>query len=60
MYPPSAELQTLSLATPVQRANKAAKMAGYLLKTHEKVDALVRAAQLEGVDPKKVEIVSIH
>ena len=59
MYPPPAELQTLSVATPAQKASKAAKMISYLSKTHEKVDALVRAAQLEGVDPKRVEIVSL-
>jgi transcription initiation factor TFIIH subunit 1 len=56
--PPPVEAQTLAISTPAQRATKAAKMIGYLAKTHEKVDALVRAATAEGVDPKRVEIVS--
>ena len=55
--PPPAEPQTLAVATPAQKATKAAKMIGYLAKTHEKVDALIRAAHVEGVDPKRVEIV---
>lgn len=58
MYPASAEvLQTVNVATPAQRAAKAAKMIGYLSKTPEKVHALIRAAQVEGVDPTRVEIV---
>ncbi|KAH7929824.1 hypothetical protein BV22DRAFT_1056017 [Leucogyrophana mollusca] len=55
IYPPSTEQQTVATATPAQKAAKAAKMAGYLSKTHEKVDALVRAAQHEGVDANRVE-----
>jgi transcription initiation factor TFIIH subunit 1 len=58
-YPPPVEAQTLATSTPAQRAMKAAKMVSYLAKTHEKVDALVRAATAEGVDPKRVEIVSL-
>lgn len=34
-------------------------MAGYLGKTHEKVDALVRAAVLEGVEGNRVIVVSV-
>jgi transcription initiation factor TFIIH subunit 1 len=34
-------------------------MAGYLSKTREKVEALVRAGQLEGVEPERVEVVSL-
>ncbi|GBE80685.1 hypothetical protein SCP_0304040 [Sparassis crispa] len=56
IYPPLVEVQTLSMSTPVQKAAKAAKMVGYLGKTHEKVDALVRAAQAEGVDPTRVRV----
>jgi transcription initiation factor TFIIH subunit 1 len=56
MYPPL-ELQTLAVAAPAQRATKAAKMIGYLSKTQEKVDALIRIAHHEGVDPARVEIV---
>lgn len=58
MYPPVAEQQILAPLTPAQKAAKAAKMIGYLVKTHEKVDALVRSAQLEGFDATRVEIVS--
>lgn len=57
MYPPAADHQVLAPATPAQKAAKAAKMIGYLGKTHEKVDALIRAAQVEAVDAAKVEIV---
>ncbi|KAG2153773.1 uncharacterized protein EDB93DRAFT_1134706 [Suillus bovinus] len=54
LYPPPT---TTSLgATPSQNAAKAAKMAGYLSKTREKVEALVRAGQLEGVEPERVEV----
>lgn len=45
--------------TPSQRAAKAAKMAGYLAGTGEKVSALVRAAQFEGVDSVRVEVVRV-
>lgn len=33
-------------------------MAGYLGRTHEKVDALVRAAVMEGVEANRVVVVS--
>lgn len=56
MYPPAAEV--LAPATPAQKAAKAAKMVGYLGKTPEKVNALVKAAQAEGIDAARVEIVS--
>jgi len=56
MYPPAAEQQILSQATPTQKAAKAAKMAGYLGKTHEKVNALVLQAQVEGFDASRVQI----
>ncbi|OBZ67167.1 RNA polymerase II transcription factor B subunit 1 [Grifola frondosa] len=56
IYPPATEVQTLSVSTPAQKAVKAAKMAGYLSKTHEKIDAIVRAAHQEGVDPSRVQI----
>lgn len=57
MYPPVAEQQVLAPATPAQKAAKAAKMIGYLGKTHEKVNALVRTAHIEGVATARVEIV---
>ncbi|KAI0663565.1 hypothetical protein C8Q70DRAFT_906577 [Cubamyces menziesii] len=56
IYPPPTESQTLAAATPAQKAAKAAKMIGYLGKTHEKVEALVRAAHQEGVDPARVKV----
>ncbi len=58
IYPPGNESQALSTATPAQKAAKAAKMIGYLGKTHEKVEALVGAAHREGVDPACVQVVS--
>ena len=57
IYPPPADLPTPT-STAAQRSAKAAKMAGYLGKTHEKVDALVRAAVLEGVEGNRVVVVS--
>ena len=45
-------------STPAQRPAKAAKMVVYLGKTHEKVDALVRAAVLEGVEGNRVVVTS--
>ncbi|RDX55046.1 hypothetical protein OH76DRAFT_1372618 [Lentinus brumalis] len=56
IYPPGNESQALSTATPAQKAAKAAKMIGYLGKTHEKVEALVGAAHREGVDPARVQV----
>ncbi|KAG2150920.1 hypothetical protein DEU56DRAFT_779121 [Suillus clintonianus] len=54
LYPPPTT--TSSTATPSQNAAKASKMAAYLSKTHEKVEALVRAGQLEGVEPERVQV----
>lgn len=59
MYPPPMELQTVVIATPAQRTAKAAKMIGYISKTHEKVNALIQTAQQHGVDPNRVETVSL-
>ncbi|TDL25910.1 hypothetical protein BD410DRAFT_783894, partial [Rickenella mellea] len=56
VYPPPSELQTIAVSTPAQKAAKATKMAGYLMKTREKVDALVKAAQKADVDPTRVEV----
>ncbi|KAI0645641.1 hypothetical protein C8Q79DRAFT_910952 [Trametes meyenii] len=56
IYPPPTEAQALAPATPAQKAAKAAKMIGYLGKTHEKVEALVRVAHQEGVDPARVKV----
>lgn len=57
IYPPPSDLPTPSVSA-AQRSVKAAKMAVYLSKTHEKVDALVRAAVLEGIEGNRVVIVS--
>ena len=59
IYPPANESQALSVATPAQKAAKAAKMIAYLGKTQEKVEALVGVAHQEGVDPARVQVVSI-
>jgi transcription initiation factor TFIIH subunit 1 len=59
MYPPATEQPFLAQATPAQKVAKAAKMVGYLGKTPEKVNALIQAAQAEGVDGSRVEIVRI-
>jgi transcription initiation factor TFIIH subunit 1 len=58
IYPPLGELQTAASATPAQRATKAAKMIGYISKTHEKVYALVKTAEQHGIDAIRVEHVS--
>ncbi|KIM45230.1 hypothetical protein M413DRAFT_66672 [Hebeloma cylindrosporum] len=55
IYPPLGELQTAASATPAQRATKAAKMIGYISKTHEKVYALVKTAEQHGIDATRVE-----
>ncbi|KAJ7079158.1 hypothetical protein B0H15DRAFT_524345 [Mycena belliarum] len=56
MYPPAAELQVVAVATPAQRAAKAAKMIGFLSKTQEKVDALVYLGPQHNVDPARIDI----
>jgi transcription initiation factor TFIIH subunit 1 len=55
IYPSPADLPTPT-STSAQRSAKAAKMAVYLGKTHEKVDALVRAAVMEGVEGNRVVV----
>ena len=35
-------------------------MAGYLATTHEKVQAIIKAAIQEKVDPKRVELVNVY
>ncbi|TRM69400.1 hypothetical protein BD626DRAFT_393645 [Schizophyllum amplum] len=57
LYPRAGELPMSGGATnPAQRAAKAAKMAGFLARTPEKVDALVQQAEELGVDAKRVNI----
>ena len=57
IYPPPSDLQTVSSSTPAQKAAKAAKMAGYLAKTPEKVNAIVETARAAGIDAAKIEVV---
>jgi len=54
IYPPAGE--TLGGPTTVaQKTAKATRMAGYLTKTPEKVAAIVRAAEMAGVDRGRVQ-----
>jgi len=54
IYPPVGE--TLGgPTTPAQRTIKATRMAGYLTKTPEKVAAIIRAAEMAGVDRARVQ-----
>jgi transcription initiation factor TFIIH subunit 1 len=60
IYPTSADPPPGPPPTPAQKAEKvakAARMAGFLARTPEKVDALVREAQRQGVEYVKVETV---
>lgn len=59
MYPPAAEVQVVAVATPTQRAAKAAKMIAYISKTQEKVDALVYMGPQHNVDPSRIETASV-
>ena len=55
---PSANEHQLAPATPAQKNAKATRMAGYLVKTPQKVDAIVTAAHRAGVDRGKITVVS--
>jgi hypothetical protein len=56
VYPPIGE--TLGGPTTLtQKTAKATRMAGYLTKTPEKVAAILRAAEMPGVDRTRVQIV---
>ena len=57
IYVPTSEGRSLAPSTPAQRQAKAKKMAGYLAKTPEKIDAIIRTARNRNVDVQKVEIV---
>ena len=54
IYPPPSEFPTASTLNAAQKAAKAAKMIGYLERTHEKVEALKQGAHSLGVDPGKI------
>jgi transcription initiation factor TFIIH subunit 1 len=58
IYPSPGDPPVGGQQTPAQKAAKAARMATFLAKTPEKVDALVQAAQKEGIDYFKVETAS--
>ena len=61
IYPPPSQASLpLTETLKSQRAAKAAKMAGYLASTREKVEAIVKAAPYEKVDPRRVELVSAN
>lgn len=56
IYPPTGE--TLGGPTTLtQKTAKAIRMAGYLTKTPEKVAAIIRAAEMAGVDRGRVQTV---
>lgn len=58
IYPPPSQASLpLTEVLKNQRAAKAAKMAGYLASTYEKVEAIVKTAPYEKVDPRRVELV---
>jgi len=59
IYPPVGE--TLGGPTTLaQKTAKATRMAGYLTKTPEKVTAIIKAAEMAGVDRGRVQTVSIY
>jgi transcription initiation factor TFIIH subunit 1 len=58
IYPPVGE--TLGgFTTPAQKSTKATRMVGYLTKTPEKVAAIIRAAEMAGVERARVQTVSL-
>ncbi|KAH9083863.1 hypothetical protein EDB83DRAFT_2502723 [Lactarius deliciosus] len=56
IYPPVGESTLGGPTTLAQKTAKATRMAGYLTKTSEKVAAIVRAAEMAGVDRSRVQI----
>ncbi len=57
IYPPVGETTLGGATTLAQKTAKATRMAGYLTKTPEKVAAIVRAAEMAGVDRTRVQTV---
>ncbi|KAF8635215.1 hypothetical protein AX17_003991 [Amanita inopinata Kibby_2008] len=57
VYPPVAEMQNVTVATPAQRATKATKMIGHIAQTPEKIKLLMKTAEQHGVDPCRIETV---
>jgi transcription initiation factor TFIIH subunit 1 len=58
IYPPVTELPTLANSTPAQKVARLTKMATYLSRTNEKVEAIIDSAREEGVDPQVMQAVS--
>ncbi|KAL1728800.1 hypothetical protein EV714DRAFT_274260 [Schizophyllum commune] len=56
LYPRAGDQPAAGNPNPAQRAAKAAKMANFLARTPEKVDALVRQAEEMGADAKRVRV----
>lgn len=54
-FPPPSDGNILTALSAAQRATKAAKMAGYLVKSPEKIEAIIESAKQEGVDAAKIE-----
>lgn len=59
VFPSPADGIPSGSANAAQKAAKAAKMAGYLTKTPEKVKAIVQTAHKSGLDATKIEVVRI-
>ena len=57
MFPQQSDFPTVGSLNAASRAAKAAKMAGYLERTPEKIKAIIQAAEHAGVDRAKVETV---
>ncbi len=47
------------MAAPAQRAAKATKMISYIAQTSEKVNVMKRLAEQSGIDPTRIETVTI-
>jgi len=54
IYPPAGET-LVGPSTPAQKTAKATRMVGYLTKTPEKVAAIIKAAEMAGVDRGRVQ-----
>ena len=55
VFPPPSDGNVLAVPSAAQRATKAAKMAGYLIKFPEKIEAIVESAKQMSVDAAKIE-----
>ena len=60
IYPPVGETTLGGTTTLAQKTAKATRMAGYLSKTPEKVAAIIRAAEMAGVDRARVQTVECN